>query len=173
MIGAAQSDDYLPVSHSIDVVYESENFCGLRIGIEWPWLGAHPESNLFYRIVDLNGGGFVAPKTLIQPNKSDELLKLLNQKLARYVQEMEQQENASENSEIVDILKGSSVEIRHLDWIQFSNRNWKGEHKPLEATLTCGFLYYAAQALEPYFTLTEQECRYFFNADFFSWQDIK
>ena len=172
MIGAAQSDDDLPDYHSIDVRYESENFCGLNISTEWSG-GAHLEADLFYRIVDLNGGGFVAPSTLIQQNKSDQLLKLLNLKLALYVQEMEQWENASDYSDIIETLKESSVEIQHLDWIKFSNRNWNGENSPLEATLTCGFLYYAAQALEPYLKLTEKECRYFFTTDFFSWQDIE
>jgi hypothetical protein len=172
IIGAAQSDDYLPDNHSIHVSYESENFCGINICTYWSG-GAHPEGGCLYRIVDLNGGGFVAPSTLIQQNKSDQLLNLLNLKLALYVQEMEQWEDASDNSDIIEELKGSSVEIRHLDWIELSNRNWKGEHAQLEATLECdGFLWHAARALEPYLKLTEQECRYFFIPNFFSWEDI-
>lgn len=172
VIGAAQSDEYLPEYHAIEVSYESENFCGLRILIDWPMLGAHVESGSYYRIVDLKDGGFVVPSALILQNKREELLSLLNLKLALYVQELEQREDASANADIIEILKDSSVEVRHLDWIEFSNRNWRGEQSPLEASLTCGFLFYAAQSMEPYLTLTEEECRHFFTNKFFSWQDI-
>jgi hypothetical protein len=166
----AQSDEDLPDFHRIEVKYESRDYCGFAWMCEWSG-GAHPTSGRQYLIVDVNDGGFVRPSDLIQPGKKDLLLHMLNVKLGLFVQELEGGVDFDASDEI-RVLKQSSIEESHLDGLEFSNRGWSGKKAQLSASLTCNFLWHAARALEPYLTLSEEECLYFFRPELFVWQDI-
>ena len=102
----------------------------------------------------------------------ESLINLLNVKLGMYVQELEKQKDDTDVQAVIEVLQKSSINQSHLDDIEFSNREWSGDHKQLTASLSCSFLWHASRALEPYLELTEQECLFFFRQELFLWQEI-
>lgn len=166
-----QIEESLPDSHGIEVRFESKNYCGILSSTEW-FGGAHIETERLYRLVDLERGGIVRPSQFVKPEKMESLINLLNVKLGMYVQELEKQKDDTEVQAVIEVLQKSSINQSHLDDIEFSNREWSGDHKQLTASLSCSFLWYASRALEPYLELTEQECLFFFRQELFLWQEV-